>query len=266
MTGIAVALAPSPEPHLASRSAVGVGPTPPPVDANAQVAARASTAGYDTWIHQVEPVGDCTRPVRLARTTLAVDRGSGEVLDVRRDPHGLPDGVVHKRCGTRLAAVCPSCRRSTDTTPTTSSMQASRAAKASPTPSPATPPCSSPPPRPRSDRCTPAGSPPTVGSCPAGHGERTASATRTAPRRPDRLSAPRYIVRTGGVIYVESKEEVSKRLGRSTDSGDSVIHAFWVSSLPEPQGADEDGVYAYEDPNPDTLGELRYPDDDPDIW
>jgi hypothetical protein len=68
------------------------------------------------------------------------------------------------------------------------------------------------------------------------------------------------------VIQVESKDEVSRRLGRSTDAADSVIHAFWVSSLPEPQGLDDDGVYAYEDPHPGTVVELGYPGDDPDMW
>jgi hypothetical protein len=57
----------------------------------------------------VESVGDCTRPVRLARTTFTVDRGTGEVFDAHHDRDGLPDGVVYKRCGTRLASVCPSC-------------------------------------------------------------------------------------------------------------------------------------------------------------
>lgn len=41
------------------------------------------------------------------------------------------------------------------------------------------------------------------------------------------LAAPRWKMQSGGVIAVESKDEIRKRLGRSTDSGDAVIQAFW---------------------------------------
>ena len=41
------------------------------------------------------------------------------------------------------------------------------------------------------------------------------------------LTAPKWDVRAGGVLVVESKDELRKRLGRSTDSADSVIQAFW---------------------------------------
>jgi hypothetical protein len=37
------------------------------------------------------------------------------------------------------------------------------------------------------------------------------------------LAAPRFDVKTGGGILVESKEEIRKRLGRSPDKGDSVV-------------------------------------------
>lgn len=46
------------------------------------------------------------------------------------------------------------------------------------------------------------------------------------------LTAPRYRVLSGGKILIEAKEEIKKRLGRSTDAGDSVVQAF---ALPEPQ-------------------------------
>jgi len=39
------------------------------------------------------------------------------------------------------------------------------------------------------------------------------------------LSAPRYSVTSSGKIQVESKDEIRKRLGRSTDSGDAVVQA-----------------------------------------
>jgi hypothetical protein len=40
------------------------------------------------------------------------------------------------------------------------------------------------------------------------------------------LSAPHWLVTSGGRIQVEKKEDIYKRLGRSTDDGDSVIQAF----------------------------------------
>lgn len=50
------------------------------------------------------------------------------------------------------------------------------------------------------------------------------------------LTAPKWRVTSGGKIQVESKDEIRKRLGRSTDSADAVIQAFWtrpvVYSLP----------------------------------
>lgn len=41
------------------------------------------------------------------------------------------------------------------------------------------------------------------------------------------LTAPRYKVMSGGNIQIESKDDIQKRLGRSTDDGDAVIQAFW---------------------------------------
>lgn len=40
------------------------------------------------------------------------------------------------------------------------------------------------------------------------------------------LTAPKWRVMSGGRIQVEAKEEIKKRLGRSTDDGDAVIMAF----------------------------------------
>lgn len=47
----------------------------------------------------------------------------------------------------------------------------------------------------------------------------------------EELVAVKYKHLVGGVIQVESKDEIRKRLGRSTDSADSVIQAFWVDGL-----------------------------------
>ncbi len=41
------------------------------------------------------------------------------------------------------------------------------------------------------------------------------------------LTAAHWRVVSGGNIQVESKDDIKKRLGRSTDDGDSVIMAFW---------------------------------------
>jgi hypothetical protein len=41
------------------------------------------------------------------------------------------------------------------------------------------------------------------------------------------LTAPTWRVGSAGRVQVESKDEMRKRLGRSTDSGDAVVQAFW---------------------------------------
>jgi len=48
----------------------------------------------------------------------------------------------------------------------------------------------------------------------------------------EELTAVKYKHLAGGVILIESKDEIRKRLGRSTDSADAVIQAWWVDSLP----------------------------------
>lgn len=41
------------------------------------------------------------------------------------------------------------------------------------------------------------------------------------------LTAPKYRVMSGGKIQVESKDDIKKRLRRSTDIGDAVVQSFW---------------------------------------
>lgn len=41
------------------------------------------------------------------------------------------------------------------------------------------------------------------------------------------LTAPKWKMTSSGKIKVESKDEIRKRIGRSTNKGDSVIQAFW---------------------------------------
>lgn len=54
------------------------------------------------------------------------------------------------------------------------------------------------------------------------------------------LTAPHWRVMSGGRIQVESKEDIIKRLGRSTDDGDAVVMAFWEGQLEEVEEIVED--------------------------
>jgi hypothetical protein len=51
------------------------------------------------------------------------------------------------------------------------------------------------------------------------------------------LSAPQWKVTSSGKIAVESKDEIAKRLGRSTDDGDACAMAYWSRSLPHKPSA-----------------------------
>lgn len=48
----------------------------------------------------------------------------------------------------------------------------------------------------------------------------------------EELVSVQYKHNVGGIIQVEAKDDIRKRLGRSTDSADSVIQAFWVDGNP----------------------------------
>lgn len=41
------------------------------------------------------------------------------------------------------------------------------------------------------------------------------------------LTAAHWTIRSGGLIQLEAKTEIRKRLGRSPDAGDAVVMAFW---------------------------------------
>ncbi len=51
------------------------------------------------------------------------------------------------------------------------------------------------------------------------------------------LTAPRWEERAGAVIKVEKKDDIKKRLGRSTDFGDAVVQSLWVDKIP--RGTDD---------------------------
>lgn len=50
------------------------------------------------------------------------------------------------------------------------------------------------------------------------------------------LIAPRWKPTAGGKIQIESKDEIRKRIGRSTDYGDAVIQSLWVE-MPQPESS-----------------------------
>lgn len=45
----------------------------------------------------------------------------------------------------------------------------------------------------------------------------------------DELSAPRWKPTSNGRVQIESKDQIKRRLRRSTDNADAVIQAFWES-------------------------------------
>lgn len=57
------------------------------------------------------------------------------------------------------------------------------------------------------------------------------------------LIAPRWSEQIGAKIYVESKDDIKKRLNRSTDKADAVIMAFWQPDYVYDSADDIDAVY-----------------------
>jgi hypothetical protein len=59
----------------------------------------------------------------------------------------------------------------------------------------------------------------------------------------EELVAPRWRHLENGVISVETKDDIKKRLGRSTDTADAVIQAFWPSGamMADPESYDPTG-------------------------
>lgn len=65
------------------------------------------------------------------------------------------------------------------------------------------------------------------------------------------LAAPKFTVYNNGRMKVEAKEDIKKRLHRSTDSADAVIQAFWVDG---PNGTNGEYI-PYERDDPHRLGQ-----------
>jgi hypothetical protein len=55
------------------------------------------------------------------------------------------------------------------------------------------------------------------------------------------LTSPHWRVLSGGKVQVESKDEIRKRLGRSTDDGDAVVQAYWPDGAPDWAGLSDLG-------------------------
>jgi hypothetical protein len=68
---------------------------------------------------------------------------------------------------------------------------------------------------------------------PEGGEEHTRLALPPDPHLLTDLTAPRYMLRVSGVA-VESKDDIRKRIGRSTDAGDAVALACWTEGITDP--------------------------------
>jgi hypothetical protein len=71
------------------------------------------------------------------------------------------------------------------------------------------------------------------------------------------LCSPTWRVMSGGKIQVESKDDIKKRIGRSTDDGDAVVMAFWPTGGPDHQAfaANDDASFFASTP---TTSRWRY--------
>lgn len=80
------------------------------------------------------------------------------------------------------------------------------------------------------------------------------------------LTAPTWRVQVGkgmGKIRVESKADIRKRIERSTDRGDAVVQAFWVSTAPvNPYDSDDTTLEYAEGDEPEGSAVIHYSDDD----
>lgn len=70
--------------------------------------ARAAKPDFGRWLNHAARARGCTNPVRLRGEVLTVQATTGRVIE-RFNSDDLPDRVVYKPCGTRLASRCPSC-------------------------------------------------------------------------------------------------------------------------------------------------------------
>jgi hypothetical protein len=72
------------------------------------------------------------------------------------------------------------------------------------------------------------------------------------------LTAPKWKILSGGRIQVESKDDIRKRIGRSTDAGDAGVQAFWEEGFGATAWIDwmrkkAEAAAAGDSPQPDPL-------------
>lgn len=79
-----------------------------PAPVQRQVSARLSRGDLGRWLGQVEQVGHCARPIRVAGRSETINRVTGEVVGTYASS-SEPDRVTYLRCNNRRRAVCPSC-------------------------------------------------------------------------------------------------------------------------------------------------------------
>lgn len=59
------------------------------------------------------------------------------------------------------------------------------------------------------------------------------------------LTTPKWKLHSGGIIQVEAKDDIKKRLGRSTDSGDTAVQAFFTTAGPGGMDTSEDSAVSW---------------------
>lgn len=70
---------------------------------------RVESADFGNWLHTVGTSAQgCCRPVRLSGASTTVNPRTGEVVE-SFNTASMPDAVLYKPCGSRLASVCPAC-------------------------------------------------------------------------------------------------------------------------------------------------------------
>jgi hypothetical protein len=73
-----------------------------------EVVERLTSPGLGRWLAQVQQVGWCAHPIRVAGSSETIDTTTGVVLRSYSSA-SEPDGIAYLRCGNRRRAVCESC-------------------------------------------------------------------------------------------------------------------------------------------------------------
>ena len=73
-----------------------------------QAIERLASPDLGRWLAQVQQVGRCAHPIRVAGSSETIDAATGVVLRSYSSA-SEPDGITYLRCGNRRRAVCESC-------------------------------------------------------------------------------------------------------------------------------------------------------------